>query len=414
MCTAKFSESELAEAQSLLYNFVKPSQRLQKRKGDDMKNKTMCDIIKWFHECDADDLPHCVCDNVNLLPSVDIHDIDVSLLMKEISLMRYENIQVQDTCQQVVNECAEAMDQLKRVVYHLWDGIKAIVGSSVDKMAKQQNKLETNCVKQITCVQDKILSALRDIHISRDIIESDVCDESASQSGGHFRTVQVPTVSADTQEHVSADHRSDDGTADDQQPGVICSDNANESDGNKDGQRLSDSVTAVKEPCNIVTGHVSGQHDESFPALESRVPSPGTSPFVQTVFPPASTMSSPGAVPMAARLVEHNTAVLTHVNGHSTPRGGGLRAATPVLSGIDMFISRLDPTTTEDQLIRHLQTRGFWHCAVETLVTKRDSYALFKVKIPVKKFKSFRMPSMWPEGVYVRKFYRAKSTTNNG
>ena len=92
VCTAKFSENELAEAQSLMYNFVKPSERLQKQKGDDMKNKTMCDIIKWFHECDADDLPHFVCDNVNLLPSVDIHDIDVSLLMKEISLMRYENL----------------------------------------------------------------------------------------------------------------------------------------------------------------------------------------------------------------------------------------------------------------------------------------------------------------------------------
>ena len=92
----------------------------------------------------------------------------------------------------------------------------------------------------------------------------------------------------------------------------------------------------------------------------------------------------------------------------------GLRAAAPVVSGIDMFISRLDPTTTEDQLIRHLQTRGFGQCAVEALVTKHGSYASFKVKIPVKKFKSFRMPSMWPEGVYVHKFYRAKSTTNNG
>ena len=99
----------------------------------------MCDIIKWFHECNADDLPHFVWDNVNLLPSVDIHDIDVSLLMKEISLMRHENIQVKDTCQQVVNACADAMVQLKRVVYHLGDSIDAIVGSSVDKMAKPQN-----------------------------------------------------------------------------------------------------------------------------------------------------------------------------------------------------------------------------------------------------------------------------------
>ena len=54
---------------------------------------------------------------------MDIHDIDVRLLMKEISLMRYENMQAKDTCQQVVNECAESIEKLQKVVFQLGDNI---------------------------------------------------------------------------------------------------------------------------------------------------------------------------------------------------------------------------------------------------------------------------------------------------
>ena len=105
VCADTFSETDIAEAQVLLHSFVKPSERLQKRKGDDMKSNTLFDILKWLHEVDDSDVPFFVCDNVNILPSVDVHDIDVSLLMKEISVMRNENTQVKDTCQGFVASC---------------------------------------------------------------------------------------------------------------------------------------------------------------------------------------------------------------------------------------------------------------------------------------------------------------------
>ena len=70
-----------------------------------MKSKTLFDILKWLHEADDSDVPYFVCDKVNILPSVDVHDIDLSLLMKEISVMRYENTQVKYTCQGYVASC---------------------------------------------------------------------------------------------------------------------------------------------------------------------------------------------------------------------------------------------------------------------------------------------------------------------
>ena len=70
-----------------------------------MKSKTLFDILKWLHAADDSDVLYFVCDNVNILPSVDVHDIDVSLLVKEISVIRYENTQVKDTCQGYVASC---------------------------------------------------------------------------------------------------------------------------------------------------------------------------------------------------------------------------------------------------------------------------------------------------------------------
>ena len=81
-----------------------------------MKIKTMYDTFKRFHECN-DVLLYFVSDNVNTL-SVCTHGIGViSLWMKEISLIRYENMQVKDTCPQVDNACAESIVKLQRVIF---------------------------------------------------------------------------------------------------------------------------------------------------------------------------------------------------------------------------------------------------------------------------------------------------------
>ena len=106
-----------------------------------MKSKTLFDILKWLHEADDSDVLYFVCDNVNILPSLDVHDIHVSLLMKEISGVRYENTQVKDTCQGVVNECTNIMEKLQGLMYHLSDRVEAIVNSAVDRALRRQSEI---------------------------------------------------------------------------------------------------------------------------------------------------------------------------------------------------------------------------------------------------------------------------------
>ena len=87
--SAKFSKNGLADAQSLMYRLVKAPMMQQKRKGDAKKNKAMCDIIKWSHMCDDDDLHQPVYDNVKLILSDDIHGVDVNMLLKPHEIWKH-------------------------------------------------------------------------------------------------------------------------------------------------------------------------------------------------------------------------------------------------------------------------------------------------------------------------------------
>ena len=230
--------------------------------------------------------------------------------------------------------------------------------------------------------------------------------ETVSQAQGASGTVQL------NNEH-SADGVASCLSADSQLHGATANDQVHVEP--VDSQSLGEADTVIKMTCSGGSqGGTSGDQDEPFPALERRAPSPGPTPFVQTVFPPSSTAAAPDMALMAAARNPPCPALMgqwMHTR-LSSIRAGSLRAA-PVPSGTEMFRSRLDPATTKEQLIEYLKSRGFGQCDVEAFETKHEGYASFRVKIPFNKFKSFRKSIMWPEGVYVRKFYRANSSNTN-
>ena len=136
VCDDTFSETYIAKDQALLHRYVKPPEMLRKRKEEYMKSKTLFEILKWLHEANDSDIPYFVCDNVKSLHSVDVHSIGVSLLMSEISLMRYENGLIKDTCRAIVNECTTTMEKCQGLLYQLSDRVQAVVSSTADKSLK--------------------------------------------------------------------------------------------------------------------------------------------------------------------------------------------------------------------------------------------------------------------------------------
>ena len=77
-----------------------------------------------------------------------------------------------------------------------------------------------------------------------------------------------------------------------------------------------------------------------------------------------------------------------------------------------MFVSRLDPNTSETIIKNHLHEHSIEVSNVEALDTKHPSYSSFKITIPSSKFRLFRSTQVWPEGVYVRKFYDTRNANN--
>ena len=129
-----------------------------------------------------------------------------SLLMKEISLMRYESMQFKDTCQQVVNDCAESMEKLQRVVFQLCNNVKASIDASIERMSGQQTRRENHCVKHITDVRDNILSILNDslpdpMMSGRDTVPQAQGTSGTGQLNEHSADGLVPCLSADSQLH---------------------------------------------------------------------------------------------------------------------------------------------------------------------------------------------------------------------
>ena len=367
VCAETFSETDIAEAQALLHRYVKPSERLQKRKGEDMKSKTLFDILKWLHEADDSDVPYFVCDNVNSLPSVDVHDIDVSLLMREISLMRYENGLIKDTCQAVVNECTTTMEKFQGLLYQLSDRVQAVVSSTADKALKRQSEL-LKSVNGTLKQQADIVSSGND---NATVATAAARDEAAA-------SVPQPEDSApvaiDESQTVTVNHVAG-------------------ATGNDDDDYDKDNRT----------------ENSDFPPLEARPHSPAATPYQQQVFPPASDTRVKACGTNENQVV--GTRPRVAASRGATSRSG-LRAA-PGASRVDMFVSRLDCDTTSIQLKEHLSSFNIDVFCIESLETKHHSYASFKITIPSNKFRLFRSDQVWPEGTYTRKFYGKRNAAPN-
>ena len=147
-----------------------------------------------------------------------------------------------------------------------------------------------------------------------------------------------------------------------------------------------------------------------FQPLESRPHSHNVTPYEQQVFPVASN----------TRVKARGTVEAVTMGTRPRPRfvadrdaisRSGLKAA-PRASRVHMFVSRLDSGTTSDQLKEHLSNHNIDVFCIEALETKHHSYASFKITIPSNKFMIFRSDQVWPEGIYVRKFYGTRNAAS--
>ena len=71
---------------------------------------------------------------------------------------------------------------------------------------------------------------------------------------------------------------------------------------------------------------------------------------------------------------------------------------------LSVFISRLDPTVSIDELSLYIKSVHNLDANCEKLKTKYDSYASFKIEVVCNNASKFFNPENWLAGVYLRKF----------
>ncbi|XP_052758012.1 uncharacterized protein LOC128202289 [Galleria mellonella] len=90
ICASNYSDSEIETGKNVLYCACGNGSRNIHRKGDDKKKKNVKDIITVLKEVDPDKQPIFVARDLSRLPSVTFDYVDVTRLLKDMSMMRTE------------------------------------------------------------------------------------------------------------------------------------------------------------------------------------------------------------------------------------------------------------------------------------------------------------------------------------
>ncbi|KAI5635898.1 hypothetical protein NE865_11408 [Phthorimaea operculella] len=91
ICATNFSEADIEDAKKKLDDALEGgSTYLRSRRGEDKKKKDIKDIIKAFKETDPKVHPCFVAKDLNRLPPVSFDHVDVTRLLKDLTIMKTE------------------------------------------------------------------------------------------------------------------------------------------------------------------------------------------------------------------------------------------------------------------------------------------------------------------------------------
>lgn len=90
ICTSNFSEQEIEEGKNVLYSSCGNGLKNVQRKGDDKKKKNVKNVIKLLKEIEPQLQPSFVAKDLNRLPPVSFDYVDVTRLLKDITMLKSE------------------------------------------------------------------------------------------------------------------------------------------------------------------------------------------------------------------------------------------------------------------------------------------------------------------------------------
>jgi hypothetical protein len=78
-----------------------------------------------------------------------------------------------------------------------------------------------------------------------------------------------------------------------------------------------------------------------------------------------------------------------------------LKTITPPIPLKQLFISRLDPSTTESDIVNHLESKALKPIKVTRLKTKYPTYSSFSISCDLENITKLNKPDIWPTGTLI-------------
>ncbi|CAH2109002.1 unnamed protein product [Euphydryas editha] len=148
ICKQSFSEEDIAEAKSLLYESVQ--QKKVKRRGDDGKIKNIEDIIGLLKGADPDIFTIFVAKDLQKLPPVSFDHIDATRLLKDILVIQKELSLIKEKCS-TFEETFVKKEVLKQELENCIKGY-----NESEKISLKQNHPYVSKKRGGFCLQDSV------------------------------------------------------------------------------------------------------------------------------------------------------------------------------------------------------------------------------------------------------------------
>ena len=387
ICTESFSEVETLTAKRLLFDSIDTDERYVKRKGPDSHSQNLKDVSRWIHETEMVNLPTFVAMDLSKLPSVDIDHIDVTSIVSEVKRARAEISAMKDQLNHISKVCTETTEVTNTLILStqsLKDNIQKVNATIMMSAVTQANVAEKVTMKELSTTTS---TSVKKLHGSVDALH-DVplvnTEGGVSESGAS----DIPPV------NVTGD-RNHAGCTHDVAPSM------------QDMGAASESGNSGIAPVNQEISEGSNSVDDTRVTPSSRTYAEAASPMIRA----ASTRLTSYARPVPFRGADRNNTTNNGMNAKKSVTGTGKWSGlSAVKTGpvARLFVTRLQPETTVNDVIKHIQTFSDVNTTCEKLVTKYDTYASFCITLPRSKIDILLSADKWPENVLVRKFYQRK------
>lgn len=119
ICLSAFSDSDIVEAKNLLFSAIQTTKRKITRKKDGKKLRDIDDIMSLLQVTHPDERPVFVAKDLHKLPPVLFDHVDVTKLLKDITILKRELLEIKTNCVTVhqLQPVISDVDTLKKHCY---------------------------------------------------------------------------------------------------------------------------------------------------------------------------------------------------------------------------------------------------------------------------------------------------------